>query len=74
MGRPADFFTVNLQDPSIAGADAASLLANIVFALERRAIRDVWIGARQRIANGRHVGYGAIVGRFVDLQKRLWEA
>jgi formimidoylglutamate deiminase len=74
VGRPADFFTVNLFDPSIAGADAGSLLGNVVFALERRAIRDVWIGARQRIAGGRHVAHGPIVGRFVDLQKRLWPA
>ena len=74
VGRPADFFTVNLFDPSIAGADAGSLLANIVFALERRAIRDVWIGARQRIAGGRHVSHGAIVGRFVEVQKRWWGA
>lgn len=72
VGRPADFFTVNLYDPSIAGADPESLLANVIFALERRAIRDVWIGARQRIANGRHVAHGAIVGRFVDAQRRLW--
>ncbi len=72
VGRPADFFTVNLFDPSIAGADAGSLLANMVFALERRAIRDVWVGARQRITNGRHVAHGPIVGRFVDAQRRLW--
>ena len=74
VGRPADFITVNLQDPSIAGADAGSLLANIVFAFERRALRDVWVGARQRLANGRHVNHGPIVGRFIDAQKRLWEA
>jgi formimidoylglutamate deiminase len=72
IGRPADFFTVNLFDPAIAGAEPESLLANIVLGLERRAIRDVWVGARQRLANGRHVLHGAIVGRFVDLQQRLW--
>jgi formimidoylglutamate deiminase len=72
VGRPADFFTVNLFDPAIAGADAGSLLASIVVALERRAVRDVWVGARQRISGGRHVNHGSIVGRFVDLQKRLW--
>ena len=72
VGRPADFFTVNLFDPSIVGADPESLLANIVFALERRAVRDVWVGARQRIANGRHAQHGPIVGRFVEAQKRLW--
>lgn len=72
VGRPADFFTVNLFEPSLAGTDPASLLANVVFALERRAIRDVWIGARQRVANGRHQLHGAIVGRFVDTQTQLW--
>lgn len=72
VGRPADFFTVSLFDPSIAGADADSLLANILFSLERRAIRDVWVGARQRISNGRHVAHGPIVGRFVEVQRRLW--
>jgi formimidoylglutamate deiminase len=74
VGRPADFFTVNLFDPSIAGADPATLLANVVFALERRAVRDVWVGARQRIANGRHAFHGPIVGRFVDAQRKVWGA
>lgn len=72
VGRPADFFTVNLYDPSIAGTDAGALLNNIVFSLERRAIRDVWVGARLRVANGRHPDHGAIVGRFADSQQRLW--
>ncbi len=74
VGRPADFFTVNVFDPSIAGTDAGSLLANIVFSLERRAIREVWIGARQCLANGRHPLQGEIVGRFVELQRRIWSA
>jgi formimidoylglutamate deiminase len=72
VGRPADFFTVSLYDPSIAGSDASSLLANILFSLERRAIRDVWVGARLRISNGRHVSHGPIVGRFVETQRRVW--
>jgi formimidoylglutamate deiminase len=72
VGRPADFFTVNLYDPSIAGAEPDGLLGNIVFSLERRAIRDVWVGARQCVANGRHPYQGAIVSRFVELQRRLW--
>ncbi len=72
VGRPADFLTVNLFDPSVAGADPATLLNNIVFSLERRAIREVWIGGRQLVVNGRHAQQGPIVGRFVDAQKRLW--
>jgi hypothetical protein len=42
--------------------------------LQRRAIRDVWIGGQPRIAGGRHANQGPIVGRFVDLQRRLWHA
>jgi formimidoylglutamate deiminase len=74
VGRPADFFTVNLYEPSIAGAEPDALLANVMLALERRGIREVWVGARQRVAGGRHPEQGAIVGRFVELQKRLWSA
>ena len=72
VGRPADFFTVNLFDPSIAGAEPDALLANVVYALERRAVRDVWVGARQRVTGGRHPLHGPIVGRFVEAQRRIW--
>jgi formimidoylglutamate deiminase len=74
VGRPADFFTVNLLDPSLAGSDPASLLNHVVFAVDRRAIHEVWVGARQRVSGGRHPNQGAIVGRFADVQKRLGSA
>ena len=51
IGRPADFFTVDLRDASIAGASASSLLNHIVFSLERTAIRDV--ANRRRIYSSR---------------------
>lgn len=72
VGRPADFFTVNLFDPAIAGATPETLPAHIVSGLGRRAIREVWVGARPIISGGRHAFQGQIVGRFVELQKRLW--
>ena len=71
-GRPADFLTVNLFDPSIAGAEPGALAANLLFSLERRAIREVWIGGRQVVTNGRHAAHSPIVARFVELQRRLW--
>ena len=46
-GAPADFFTVDLNDPSIAGASPDNLLANIVFSLSRTAIRDVVVNGKQ---------------------------
>lgn len=72
VGRPADFFTINLLDPRFAGADPASLRAHVLAGLDRSAIREVWIGARQRVVNGRHPAQGAIMSRFADVQKRLW--
>ena len=71
VGRPADFFTVNLYDPSIAGAEPDALAGNIVFSLERRAVRDVWIGGQPRVTGGRHPLHGPIVNRFVTLRQRL---
>jgi formimidoylglutamate deiminase len=71
VGRPADFFTVSLTDPSLAGADPASLAPALVQGGQLRAIRDVWVGARQRLAGGRHLRQGAILGRFIETQARL---
>jgi formimidoylglutamate deiminase len=71
-GRPADFFTVDLNDPSIAGAAAGSLLTNIVFSLERTAVRDVSIGGIFVIREGRHQLQDQIVKSFDGAQKRLW--
>ncbi len=72
VGRPADFFSVDLNDISIAGADRESLLSHIVFALQRPAIRDVFVGGEAVIKEGRHVNQEQIVQQFAELQERLW--
>ena len=46
-GAPADFFTVDLNDLSIAGASLDDLLANIVFSLSRTAIHEVVVNGKQ---------------------------
>jgi formimidoylglutamate deiminase len=73
-GRPADFFTVDLDDPSIAGASSDDLLANIVFALERTAVRDVVVGGVQIVENGQHAAKQEIVENFTGVQQRLWRS
>lgn len=72
VGRPADFFTVNIYDPSIVGASPEGLLGAVVFASNPRAIREVWVGARQRVSGWKHPLQSSVVGRFADLQKKLW--
>ncbi len=71
-GRPADFFTVELTDPSVAGASVEDLLPAIIFSLSRAAIREVAVGGRLVIEDGRHRAQDETVGRFVALQQKLW--
>jgi formimidoylglutamate deiminase len=70
-GRAADFFAVDLSDPSIAGAGAQDLLPAIVFSLSRTAVREVAVGGRLVIENGSHAAQHEIVSRFAALQRRL---
>lgn len=71
-GQPADFFTVDTRDPSIAGANDEDLLPAIVFSLARAAIREVAVGGRLIVKEGRHPAQDEIVSRFAALQKKLW--
>ena len=71
-GRPADFFTVALDDPSIAGASPDDLLSSIVFASTRAAVREVVVGGKPIVSEGQHLVQDDVVERFSELQKRLW--
>jgi len=71
-GSPADFFTVDLNDPSIAGASPDDLLSSVVFSLSRTAIKDVVVGGERIVEDGRHAQQQEIVERFKALQNRLW--
>ncbi len=72
IGKPADFFAVDLNDSSLAGADLESLLNHVVFSLERTAIREVCVGGRMQIQDGRHPREEKITRDFSQLQRRLW--
>ena len=71
-GKPADFFTVDLDDPSIAGSSPDDLLAGIVFTLSRAAVREVVVGGRPIVSEGQHLIQEEVVERFNDVQKKLW--
>lgn len=71
-GEPADFFTVDLNDPSLAGATEDDLLSHIVFSLARTAVKDVVVAGKRIVADGKHAQQEKIVERFNALQKRLW--
>ncbi|HEX8492292.1 MAG TPA: formimidoylglutamate deiminase [Pyrinomonadaceae bacterium] len=72
LNRPADFFTIDINDLSIAGASLDELLACVVFSLARTAVRDVCVGGKLIIEDGRHALEREIVERFAALQRKLW--
>ena len=73
VGRAADFFTVDLNDCSVAGASRESLLAHVVFSLERTALRDVCVAGELQVRDGRHPLQEEIVRDFGEVQRNLWK-
>ena len=65
---------MDLNDLSIAGADAGSLASNIVFSLERTAVRDVYIAGRCIVRDGHHTLEEQIFKNFTDVQRGLWSS
>jgi formimidoylglutamate deiminase len=52
-GDPADFLLLDLDDPSVAGATAETLLAITVFGATPRAVRATWVGGEPVVVDGR---------------------
>lgn len=71
VGRPADFFTVDLSEASIAGTLPEELLTNIVFSMSPRAVRDVAVAGKLVIEDQRHAKQQEIVTAFEHVQRRL---
>jgi len=70
IGQQADF--VVLGGPLLAGLAPAQQLASHVFANQRRDdVREVWVGGRRVVQNGRHAGAEAAADRFVAARTRL---
>jgi formimidoylglutamate deiminase len=70
-GSPADFFTVDLADASIAGSLPDELLTNIVFSMSRSAIRHVAVDGKMTIDHSQHTLQGEIIEAFCRVQQRL---
>ncbi|HTF42600.1 MAG TPA: amidohydrolase family protein, partial [Terriglobales bacterium] len=72
-GSFADFFTVDLNDVSIAGHSAEDLLPIIVFALNRSAIRDVVVNGRFILRDQKHVLQDEIISRYKETHHKVWQ-
>jgi formimidoylglutamate deiminase len=72
-GSFADFFTVDLNDVSIAGHAAEDLLPIIVFALNRSAIRDVVVNGRFILRDQKHALQDEIISRYQETHRKVWQ-
>jgi formimidoylglutamate deiminase len=66
-GEPADFIAVDLDDSSIAGANAEDLMANVVFSMERTAVRETWIRGEPL-----RLDFESALPPFRAAMRRLW--
>ncbi|MBV8630164.1 MAG: amidohydrolase family protein [Silvibacterium sp.] len=73
-GRPADFFAVDLEDPSIAGSSGEDRLPMIVFGLNRSAITDVIAGGRHICKDRVHPLSAEIVAQYKEVHRKVWGA
>jgi formimidoylglutamate deiminase len=71
LGKPADFFTVDLYDCAIAGSLSEELLTNIVFSMSPGAIRDVAVAGKLIVNHSQHAQQVEIIEAFRRVQQRL---
>lgn len=74
VGKWADFCTLGLDDPALAGADDGSLLAQIMFSDTCQGVRDVFVGGRLVVADGSHPLRGSSMRDFSALCTELYRS
>ena len=71
LAQPADFFTADLSDLALLGADKQSLATQAAFALGRTAIRDVAVAGKLVLVDGHHPDEEAIRTRYQTVQRQF---
>lgn len=71
VGSPADIVGLDPDAACLAAADPARLLDGWLFAGDRSAVRDVWVGGRQVVVEGKHPQAAAIKACYIERVRRL---
>lgn len=70
-GRQADLVTLDCKHPALVGRSGAVALDSAVFAANALPVREVRVGGRVMVTNGRHVAREAIARRFGSTMRTL---
>ncbi|MGB8477654.1 MAG: formimidoylglutamate deiminase [Acidobacteriaceae bacterium] len=73
-GKLADFFTVDLNDISVAGDSREDLLPTIVFGMRTAAVADVCVGGRFVVRDHRHPQQQEILNQYQEVARKVWSA
>jgi formimidoylglutamate deiminase len=71
-GEYGDMVSIDLKDLSVAGHTSETLLPILLFGANRAAIRDVVVNGKFIVRDGRHPLEEEIVGRYLELYRRIW--
>ncbi len=67
----ADFFTVDLKHRTLLGSDSESLGANILLSMTPDTIKDVFVGGKKIIQNGKHKYEDDIYSNYESVMERV---
>jgi formimidoylglutamate deiminase len=73
-GKLADFFTVDLDDVSIAGNSGDDLLPAIVFGMRSAAVADVCVGGKFVVRDHCHPQQQEILNQYQEVVRKVWPA
>ncbi|MFN4163789.1 MAG: formimidoylglutamate deiminase [Ferrovibrio sp.] len=74
VGQRADFVLLDGETPTLAARHGDAVLDSWIFAGQRRPmIREVWVGGRRVVEQGRHVRAGEFAARYRQTLRRLIE-
>jgi formimidoylglutamate deiminase len=71
-GWAADLVVLDGEAPGLCGASAGSLAAHLVVSGSPGLVRDVYVGGKRVVTEGRHEKQEEILRDFAKLQARLW--
>ena len=73
-GHRADFITLDMDHPALVGRSGAEAVDSAIFAANAMPLRDVVVGGRRVVAEGRHVARDSVRTRFAGVMRRLLAA
>ncbi|TCR61380.1 formimidoylglutamate deiminase [Bosea sp. BK604] len=71
VGSRADLVTLDLDHPALVGKAGEAALDSAIFAANALPLRDVLVGGRRVVSDGRHLAGAAIAKRFGVVMRRL---